>query len=215
MPLSIKRIDEEIEKRSLLKHPFYQMWSHGELTREQLMGYSREYYQLVKVVPGLVSNIASHTDDVPQRRQIEANLQEELGHVEPWARFASALGVRRDELDSYAGAPGTLESIRELSRLTGSSFQEGIAAMYAYEKQLPEISRSKIDGLKSHYGLTGGDATHYFELHEEADVRHAAAWRGMLLSSEGHGDEDSIMQAAVDSLKAQNALLDSVVANYC
>ena len=27
----IKRIDEMIEERSLLKHPFYEMWSDGKL----------------------------------------------------------------------------------------------------------------------------------------------------------------------------------------
>jgi pyrroloquinoline-quinone synthase len=84
--------------------------------------------------------------------------------------------------------------------------------MYAYEKQLPEISRSKIDGLKKHYGMEGGDATRYFELHEEADVRHAAVWRAFLARSKSEGQ---VMKAVTDSLRAQNALLDSVMANHC
>ncbi|NIP31398.1 MAG: pyrroloquinoline quinone biosynthesis protein PqqC, partial [Candidatus Dadabacteria bacterium] len=46
----IKRIDEMIEERSLLKHPFYEMWSDGKLTLESLAGYSKEYFQLVKEV---------------------------------------------------------------------------------------------------------------------------------------------------------------------
>jgi len=53
------RIDAEIEKRSLLKHPFYRKWSEGKLTKENLAGYSMEYFQLVKVVPTLVSNVAA------------------------------------------------------------------------------------------------------------------------------------------------------------
>jgi pyrroloquinoline-quinone synthase len=40
------RIDAEIEKRSLLKHPFYRKWSEGKLTKENLAGYSMEYFQL-------------------------------------------------------------------------------------------------------------------------------------------------------------------------
>ena len=44
----IQRIDEIIEARSLLKHPFYQMWSDGKLTQESLAGYSKEYFQLAK-----------------------------------------------------------------------------------------------------------------------------------------------------------------------
>ena len=46
-----QNIDRIIEERSLLKHPFYQTWSDGKLTREALVGYSKEYYQLVKAVP--------------------------------------------------------------------------------------------------------------------------------------------------------------------
>ena len=47
---TIKKIDEMIEERSLLKHPFYQMWSDGKLTPESLAGYSKEYFQLGKLL---------------------------------------------------------------------------------------------------------------------------------------------------------------------
>jgi pyrroloquinoline-quinone synthase len=53
----IVRIDNEVENRSLLKHPFYKMWSNGELNLNQLRGYSLEYFQLVKLVPEMVNNI--------------------------------------------------------------------------------------------------------------------------------------------------------------
>ena len=53
----IKRIDEMIEERSLLKHPFYEMWSDGKLTIESLAGYSKEYFQLVKTVPSFMTPI--------------------------------------------------------------------------------------------------------------------------------------------------------------
>jgi pyrroloquinoline-quinone synthase len=210
MSLLVK-IDAEIEKQSLLKHPFYRMWSEGKLTQENLAGYSLEYFQLVKVVPTLVSNVASFA--APSRiGRIKENMDEELTHIEPWIGFARSLGVSKSKLQRYPGAPATLESVKALEKLTTSSFEEGAAAMYAYEKQLPKISRSKIDGLKKYYGMDGGDATKYFELHEEADVRHAAVWRAFIARSKS---EDSIMKAVIGSLKAQNALLDSVMANHC
>ena len=37
----IQEIDRIIEERSLLKHPFYQAWSDGKLTRESLAGIPR------------------------------------------------------------------------------------------------------------------------------------------------------------------------------
>lgn len=206
------RIDAEIERQSLLKHPFYKKWSSGELTIQNLAGYSMEYFQLVKAVPKMVSNVASRA---PPRKvaSINENLTEELTHVDPWVLFANSLGVGRDRLLSYPGADATNRAVAWLQSLTSSSFEEGAAAMYAYEKEIPLISRSKIDGLKRYYGMEDGDATRYFELHEEADIRHAAVWRSLLAGDVR--DEERVFEAARASLEAQNALLDSVMASHC
>ena len=118
MPLSGRKIDDEIDERSLLKHPFYRMWTDGKLTLDQLAGYSKEYYQLVKAVPTLISNIESLTDDASVKSRIHENLEEELTHIEPWMLFAGALGVSRSELESHVAAGDTLDSVEELERLT-------------------------------------------------------------------------------------------------
>ena len=41
MNLVVKKIDQIIEDNSLLKHPFYQMWSDGKLEFESLVGYAK------------------------------------------------------------------------------------------------------------------------------------------------------------------------------
>jgi pyrroloquinoline-quinone synthase len=94
------------------------------------------------------------------------------------------------------------------------SLGQGAAAMYAYEKQLPEISRSKIDGLKNFYGIDGTtEGLEYFSVHERVDIRHAALWR-RILETIPHDQARSSMRAATDSLWAQNKLLDSVWEKY-
>ena len=205
----IQRIDSEIEKRSLLKHSFYQMWSEGKLTVDHLQGYSKEYFQLVKAVPCLVQGIERWTDNP----DVAGNAKEEAEHVEPWVRFATALGVSRSELVDYDGADKTNAAVAKMMDLSNASFEEAVAAMYAYEMELPRISRSKIDGLKKFYGMNSEDATKYFEIHEEADVRHAQVWREMLqkIPADRH---EAALNAAVESLKAQNMLLDSVQEKY-
>ena len=207
----VARIDAEIEKRSLLKHSFYQMWSEGRLTVDHLKGYSKEYFQLVKAVPSFVQNVASTNTDAAIMPGIQENLEEEAGHVEPWARFAGALGV--SDLYAYAGAAKTNDAVARMTSITSSSFEEAVAAMYAFEAELPKISRSKIDGLVKFYNMTGRDALNYFEIHEEADVRHAQVWRDILdaLPEEKH---EKAFAAAIESLKAQNMLLDSVQEKY-
>jgi pyrroloquinoline-quinone synthase len=60
------------------------------------------------------------------------------------------------------------------------STAEGLAALYAYESQVPAICESKIDGLKKHYGFTDAKRYEYFSVHSEADREHSAAERKML-----------------------------------
>ncbi len=208
----VERIDSEIERRSLLKHSFYQMWSEGKLTIDHLQGYSKEYFQLVKAVPKFVETLALAADK-SIKADIDNNAKEEAEHVEPWAKFASALGVSRNELVNYDGADKTNDAVADMGKLMSSSFEEAVAAMYAFEAELPKISRSKIDGLSKFYGMDGGDATKYFELHEEADVRHAQVWREILASLPADKQELAF-KAAVESLNAQNKLLDSVQEKY-
>jgi pyrroloquinoline-quinone synthase len=209
----VERIDAEVEKRSLLKHPFYQMWSEGKLTVDHLQGYSMEYFHLVKAVPVFVQNIASSNTDASIASEIDGNMKEEAEHIEPWMRFAGALGVSVNELTNYAGAPRTNEAVSKMMTLSRLPFEEAVAAMYAFEAELPKISRSKIDGLVKFYGLEGKEALNYFQIHEEADIRHAQTWRG-ILDSLPVEKQKKAFAAAVESLKAQNLLLDSVQEKY-
>ena len=57
---------------------------------------------------------------------------------------------------------------------------EGLAALYAYESQIPSICESKIDGLKKHYGFADPKHYEYFSVHLEADREHSAAERNLL-----------------------------------
>ena len=72
----IKQIDQIIEEKSLLKHPFYEMWSDGKLELESLKGYSKEYYQLVKQVPQFMEPLVN--DATPEMKdELIQNMKEE------------------------------------------------------------------------------------------------------------------------------------------
>lgn len=209
----VDRIDSQVKHRSLLKHPFYQMWSDGKLTVDHLRGYSKEYFQLVKSVPGFIKNISSFVIDESLKKQIQENQREESEHIEAWIMFAHSLGVSRSELVNYNSKEKTTEAVESIYGLTESSFEEGVAAMYAFELELPKISRSKLDGLNKYYDINGKEATNYFEIHEEADVRHASLWRS-ILEMIPLERQQKVFEAAVKSIEAQNHLLDSVSENY-
>jgi len=207
----IKRIDEMIKERSLLKHQFYQMWSDGKLTQDSLAGYSKEYFQLVKAVPFFMTPIIEKAPD-SVISELVANQQEESDHVKPWIDFAVELGVSEDELISYTGLTKTCKAVSDLNELM-NTYDGGVCAMYVFEKEIPKISQTKLDGLAEFYGITSNEATEYFKLHTEADIRHAASWRNILEKSST--DSNNLLEIADKSISAQNLLLDSCYEEYC
>jgi len=208
----VKRIDELIEKQSLLKHQFYLMWTEGKLTLDSLNGYSKEYFQLVKAIPSFVGTIMEKSPDAV-KNEIASNQKEEAEHIKPWMKFAGALGVSQDELERYPGLDKTRQAVSNLSALMGT-FEGGAAAMYSLEQEIPKISLSKIDGLRKFYDITNDDAIEYFRLHTEADIRHAAVWRRILEKTPSKNEEE-LFQIASKSISAQNLLLDSCYEAYC
>ncbi len=208
----VQKIDNIIEEQSLLKHKFYVMWNEGKLSVESLSGYSKEYFQLVKSVPSFVGAVMEKSPD-NLRNKIESNQKEEYDHIVPWTKFASALGISKETLEVYNGLDKTRKAISNLSRLM-NSFEEGAAAMYALEQEIPRISLSKIDGLRRFYGISEDDAIEYFRLHAEADIRHAALWR-KILENVPTSKENELAQIANQSMLAQNLLLDSCYETYC
>jgi len=207
----IKKIDEMIEERSLLKHPFYQMWSDGKLSKESLSGYSKEYFQLVKAVPSFMAPIIAKAPNSVMNELIE-NQQEESDHIKPWITFAGELEISEDELISYTGTEKTRKAVSDLNKLM-NTFDGGACAMYAFEKEIPKISQTKLDGLAEFYGMTSNEATEYFKLHTEADIRHAASWRNILEKSSVNSR--NLIEIADKSISAQNLLLDSCYEEYC
>ena len=207
----IQKIDQIIEERSLLKHPFYEMWSDGKLTQESLAGYSKEYFQLVKAVPEFMTPIIEKAPN-SVITELTENQQEESDHIKPWTSFAGELGVSNDELISYSGLDKTKKAVSDLSELM-TTFDGGACAMYAFEKEIPKISQTKLDGLSEFYQITNDNATEYFKLHTEADIRHTASWRNILEKS--NADTSNLIEIAEKSVSAQNLLLDSCYEEYC
>ena len=181
----LDKIDNDIAEKHLLKHPFYLAWTRGELSKEALTDYAKQYYHHVAALPTYLSAVHAKCDDQPTRKQLLSNLiDEEAGspnHPELWKQFANALGVDDVDLAKTEKQPETKNLIDTFRSVCGEqSTAKGLAALYAYESQIPAICESKIDGLKKHYGFTDPKHYEYFSVHIEADREHSAAERRML-----------------------------------
>lgn len=104
---------------------------------------------------------------------------EEKEHIEFWEHFARSLDVHKEELQSYTGMEKTNAAVTKMTD-AAQDFASAASVMYAFEKEIPVISKTKLEGLKEFYDMTSADATDYFVIHSEADIRHAALWRDVL-----------------------------------
>ena len=181
----LEEIDNDIAEKHLLKHPFYLAWTLGELSKEALTDYAQQYYHHVAAFPTYLSAVHAHCDHQATRKQLLNNLiDEEAGspnHPELWKKFVDGLGVEDADLAQTEKQPETKNLINTFRSVCGQrSTAEGLAALYAYESQIPSICESKIDGLKKHYGFTKPEHYEYFTVHIGADREHSAAEREML-----------------------------------
>jgi pyrroloquinoline-quinone synthase len=212
---TICRLDDLIQSRSILRHPFYVAWQQGTLTREQLATYARVYFPHVAAFPRYLASTAAGTTDPSVRGALERNLADELhhpkAHQELWLDFASGLGADRESVEGAAPHAAAAAVVASFDRLTRSDAASGLAALYAYESQQPDVSRQKADGLRHQYGVTEPRALAYFEVHAETDLEHRAEERAALercLAAGASGE--AVLAAAGEALDAYWALLDGV-----
>ena len=89
---TLNRLDQLIQSRSILNHPYYVAWQDGELSAEQLAIYARVYYPHVAAFTGYLNLALGSTEDDIVLAELEDNLYDELNnpkaHNELWLNFA-------------------------------------------------------------------------------------------------------------------------------
>jgi pyrroloquinoline-quinone synthase len=211
----LRELDASIRERSILKHPFYQAWERGELTREQLATYARIYYPHVRAFPRYLERAMTHATDDGVRAELADNLADELGnpapHDELWLDFAEGVGADRTAVAASMPHPAAERIVSTFGSLAGEGLAAGLAALYAYESQQPEVSCTKAAGLRGHYGIDDPAAVDYFDVHEAADVRHRQGERDALAAWLAAGTPPEAVERATErALYAYWGLLDGV-----
>jgi pyrroloquinoline-quinone synthase len=209
----VRKLDAAIAEKNLLKHPFYQDWQAGKLSREALQLYAAQYYKHVEAFPGHLRMLAARTEG-PLQKLIRENLAEEENPAAPhpklWRDFAAAVGVCEDDITCCPALPGTKCVVQTFREICGDRpVSEAVAALYAYESQVPEIATTKMEGLTKFYGVNAPKGLAYFAVHEETDKLHRAAWREWL-EEHAEGDEEEILKSTNEALDALWGALDAV-----
>ncbi len=216
----LEKLDAIIEQNKMLDHPFYQTWNMGRLSREALREYAKEYYHFVHAFPRFLSATHANTPQLSVRQELLENLiEEERGdgnHPGLWMHFVEALGVGKEEAGNNFPLPetaGCLDTFQSITR--NRSYLAGVAALYAYESQIPEVAKVKLDGLRKFYGIDGERSLSFFTVHQEADVYHSGAERKILAEHAITAEEQqACLDAARDASRAMLQLLDGVYREY-
>ena len=177
-------LNKKLDQYHLLNHPFYKSWNEGTLTREIIKDYAEQYYQHVKAFPRYISATHSLCEDIEKRKILLENLNDEenrdADHPKLWKNFALAMDADAEELEKVKPYQFTRDMIDNFFKNGRSTYAEGLASLYTYERQIPEIAETKIQGLKKFYGVKSKEGLEFFEAHKSADVIHRAECEKLL-----------------------------------
>jgi pyrroloquinoline-quinone synthase len=202
----IEDLKASIAPKNLLNHEFYQLWNVGELDKEVIADYAKQYYTHVEAFPRYISLIHSQCSVLEDRQVLLENLiEEERGsenHPKLWRDFAFSLGVNKDSLDNCVQYAKTKHLVDRFFDLCKESYASGLGALYAYEHQTPAVSESKIKGLKDFYNITSKEALKFFEVHQGVDEWHSEEVASLInkLSDEEKKEAASAASEAADLL---------------
>jgi pyrroloquinoline-quinone synthase len=200
-----QRIEEARARWNVLEHPFYQRWSAGELSREELAFYSGQYRHATVAIAELSAAVAESAPG-GERAELRRHAAEEEAHVGLWDGFVEAVG------GDSAAAP-TAETVSCVEAWTADDGRLAqLIRLFAIESGQPAISQTKREGLAAHYGIGDCAGNEYFRLHEKADIEHAAEGRSLIEAHLADADPDALVAAAEAAFEANWRLLDGCLA---
>jgi pyrroloquinoline-quinone synthase len=212
----LRRLDQQRSTINVLEHPFYERWSAGELSADELSCYAGEYRHAVLALAE-ASRRAAESAAGSERAGLLLHAEEEEAHVALWEQFERAFAAAPDgDQGPELALAGTRACVEAWT--AGDDLLERLAVLYAIEASQPEISATKLEGLAAHYGLAEeGPATEYFTVHEERDVEHARQ-AGELISrlmadvDDPREQADRMVRRASAALRGNWLLLNGVEA---
>src|SRR3989344_136890 len=211
-------LNQIVQEKHLLQHPFYKLWLKGKLPKQALQKYAVQYYQLVAHLPRFISRLHANCDDAEIRQQLLQNINEEergegnggVSHAELWLDFAEELGVDRATAKTGELLPETKAAVQTIHNACNSSLIEGAAALYAYESQVPEISTEKIRGLKESYSITSPKALRFFRVHAVVDKKHAGVWDTLIKTNAKPEQQEQTLASAQQTAQALWTMFDAM-----
>jgi pyrroloquinoline quinone (PQQ) biosynthesis protein C len=200
------------EQWSIVRHPFYERWASGELTRHQRQLYAEEYDHLVVALAAVARNAAGKADGLLREvlRPHVATLEASVGL---WRDFATGTGWGSSAAWHYGDDPypATTACAQDWVGSGSRPLAQDLVTLFAIGGCLPEIARLVLDDT-AHYGLEHGPATHFFRLHAELGDDQAELVQAALAGLLAAEDPFALIDRAEAAHRAHWNMLDGLQA---
>ena len=147
--MNLREIDAVVASHDLNQHPFYRAWRAGTVPRSMLARYAADYAAFIESIPLGWETLGDLK-----------HAEEEREHARLWSSFRDVLGASEP-----SSCPETA-ALADQARKAFTHPVDALGALYAFEAQQPSTARSKLEGLREHYGFSEEQAE-YFRLHAD------------------------------------------------
>jgi pyrroloquinoline-quinone synthase len=153
-----------------IHHPFNVMLNSGRAQPEQIRGWvaNRFYYQVS--IPIKDAAILSNCNDRAVRRNWVQRILDHDGYgddpggIESWLRLAEAVGLRRDEVESFSQLlPGVRFAVDAYVNFARRAPWPEAVCSSLTELFAPEIHKQRLAGWPEHYPWIDLSGLHYFQ----------------------------------------------------
>jgi pyrroloquinoline-quinone synthase len=153
-----------------IHHPFNVMLNSGRAEPEQIRGWvaNRFYYQ-VSIPVKDAAILANCNDRAVRRNWVQRILDhdgygDDPGGIESWLRLAEAVGLRRDEVESFAQLlPGVRFAVDAYVNFARRAPWPEAVCSSLTELFAPEIHKQRLAGWPDHYPWIDRGGLHYFQ----------------------------------------------------
>ena len=198
---------EALQGNARLDHPYVKLLVDGKLSREQLIDFAKQDYQLKKVPSWWSAQRITNCLTIADQKAISKAFSEEMGgaddrftgHQAMYLKFGAALGLTPADLEHAPVLPSTILAVTMLMHINKyRSTPEGLASGSVLGEQTNvRVSQMFVPAFEKHYGLPRAGLEWFLE-HIEADTEHG-------------GMGEAFVKRYAKSKDMQNKIWDTII----
>jgi hypothetical protein len=127
---------------------FFHLLREGRATRRQIIGYAIEYYQVVRLAPGLIGPALALANTRAVQHALQEFLRSELFHDKMLETSLAEVGIAVRDLEHVQPLPGTFALCASLGVFAKQHPLSFYGALFLFEEAYPEFHDALVNGCE-------------------------------------------------------------------